>query len=653
MKHIAVMIAAASIVVLSIPYHVAATEKREVGNLVLDGIPETPDSVVEALNRYQHARIASLRSWLPDGRGILITTRFGETYQIHRVAQPGGARIQTTFFSEPTTEATASPNPQRNGYIFRSDIGGSENYQLLYHDMDTGISRRITSGEGRNGAALWSNDGNRFAYYTTRRNGRDWDVHVASIDAPTESRGIVEKDGTWFPADWSPDDTKLLVGKYVSANEDYIYVYDLATGDLVEVDPSNEPISRGNAIFDGDGTGVYVTSDKGAEFKRLRHVDLKTGHARSLTDDIPWDIEEVALSDDGRWLAFVANADGISTLYVYDTVENRRVELPDIPVGQIYKLMFEPNAARLGMVFNTPRTPGDTYTLGLPNGKLVRWTYSEVGGLNTDLFAVPDLIRYDTFDSIAGAPRTIPAFVYRPVPETGHTPPYPVLIDIHGGPESQGYPYFNTTKAVYTNELGFTVIQPNVRGSSGYGKSYVQLDNGMRREDSVRDIGALLDWIAGQPDLDASRVVVAGGSYGGYMSLACMVHYGDRLKAGISTVGISNFVTFLENTKEYRQDLRRVEYGDERDPEMREFLIGISPTTNAHLISRPLLIGQGLNDPRVPAGEAEQMVDAVRGNNGDAWYFLAKDEGHGFSKKTNRDAWRAVKVHFLRQHVLE
>ena len=279
----------------------------------------------------------------------------------------------------------------------------------------------------------------------------------------------------------------------------------------------------------------------------------------------------------------------------------------------------------------------------------MRWTSSEVGGLNTSTFVTPELIEYETFDLVDGKPRKIPAFYFKPEKSNG---PMPVLISIHGGPESQYRPFFRSTLQYYLNELGIAVLAPNVRGSNGYGKTYLQLDNGGKREDTVKDIGKLLDWIAQQPELDSGRVGVMGGSYGGYMVLAAMIQFNDRLRAGIDVVGISNFVTFLENTKAYRRDLRRAEYGDERDPEMRAFLNKISPTTNAHKIARPMFIAQGLNDPRVPASESEQMVKVIRENGGAVWYMLAKDEGHGFRKKTNRNFYSNVVALFLQTFLL-
>jgi dipeptidyl aminopeptidase/acylaminoacyl peptidase len=298
----------------------------------------------------------------------------------------------------------------------------------------------------------------------------------------------------------------------------------------------------------------------------------------------------------------------------------------------------------LAVSLMTPASPGNIYTVDVASGKITRWTDTEVGGLDPSTFVMSELIEFESFDGLK-----VPAFIYKPEGDG----PFPVVIRIHGGPESQALTWFSYTSQYEVNELGCAVIYPNVRGSSGYGKSYLKMDNGFLREDSVKDIGALLDWIAEQPDLDASRVGVTGGSYGGYMSLACLVHYSDRLRCGIDNVGISNFVTFLENTMDYRRDLRRVEYGDEQDPAMREHLLRISPTNNVDKINAPLLVMQGLNDPRVPATEAEQIVKAVRAKGKEAWFLLAKDEGHGFAKKFNADQSLYVSTMFWEQYLLD
>jgi dipeptidyl aminopeptidase/acylaminoacyl peptidase len=626
----------------------AAVERVEQGNLVIEGIPEIPEPVVERLRQYQNTRSASLEGWHPAGQGIVISTRFGETRQIHWVAEPGGARRQLTFFAEPVGGSTVSPDPEVNGFLFGKDVGGSEFYQIFFFDLATGESRMMTDGKSRNGGATWANDGKRFVFYTTRRNGRDWDLHIGEFDKPGASTPVLEKEGTWFPVEFSPDDSKLLVIRYVSANENYPHLLDLESGELTKLFTSDEPVSYSTAAFSRDGKGIYYSSDENSEFKRLRYHDLVTGKSRILTADIPWDVSGLDLSDDGKHAAFTTNENGITQLYVKALPDWVDVPLPEIPIGQVYGLEFSPHGRTLGLVLNTSQTPGDIFSLELASKKLVRWTHSEVGGLQADRFATPELIEYETFDNVEGKPRTIPAFYYKPRGDG----PHPVIISIHGGPEGQSRPYFSATVQYWVNELGVAVLTPNVRGSSGYGKSYLKLDNGFLREESVKDIGKLLDWIDTRPELDSERVGVYGGSYGGYMVLASMVHYNDRLRAGVDVVGISNFVTFLKNTKDYRRDLRRVEYGDERVPEMEAFLQQISPANQAEKITKPLFVVQGLNDPRVPVTESEQMVQEIRKNGGDVWYLMAKDEGHGFRKKRNSDYYQAAASLFLERYLL-
>ena len=628
----------------------AQVERREEGNLVIENIPDIPESVIDRMIQYRNARSAAFRGWLPSGDGMLMSTRFGETAQIHVIKKPGGARTQITFFNEPVNSTALCPDKSKSGFLFMKDVGGSEFFQIFWFDMENGTSKMITDGKSRFGILNWSNKGDKFTYYSTQRNGRDWDVYLASIDDPENGKPVLEKSGVWAAVDWSPDDSKLMIMNYVSANESYYHILDIASGKLEQINPSEEKIAYGSAIFDKSGKGVYLTSDEGTEFSHLRYYDMKSKKTTVLTKDIPWDIGDMELSKDGSKLAFTANEDGVGTMYMMDTKSGKYEKVKGIPIGQVYSLDFSHDGKHLGFVNNDHKTPGDIYSIELETGKLTRWTYSEVGGLNTEEFSAAKLIHYKTFDDVDGKKRKIPAFITRPKNKKG---PFPVVIDIHGGPEAQAQPGFSSTLQFWANELGIAVIEPNVRGSSGYGKSYLQLDNGFKREESVKDIGALLDWIEEQPDLDASSVCVFGGSYGGYMVLASMVNYNDRIKCGVDIVGISNFVTFLENTKPYRQDLRRVEYGDERDPDMREFQMKISPTTNAHKITKPLFIVQGLNDPRVPASEAEQILAKVRENGGEAWYLLAKDEGHGFRKKQNRDYFSYSVVMFFEEYLLK
>ena len=624
--------------------------RTEVGNLVLEDVPEIPEALKERLIQYQNVRSASFRDWQPDGSGIMISTRFGETSQFHFVENPMGMRKQITFFNEPIGGGSFSHDPNTNGFLFTKDIGGSEANQIFYFDMDKRSYKLLSDGTSRNGWPNWSNKGDKFCYSSTRSNQRDYYIYISDIHNPEKAYSVLENKGFWITTDWSPDDSKLLIINYISSTESYYHILDLKNKELTQINPSEDQIAYGGAAFSKDGKGVYITCDDGTEFQQLRYYDLKTKKMISLTSHINWNVENFSLSDDGEFLAYIVNDDAISKLHLLNLKSNKEVKLPKIPIGQIYGVSFSQDNKKLSMVLNTSSTPGDVYIYNLKNKKLTRWTESEVGGLNTNNFSIPELIHYPTFDKVDGKPRQIPAFVFKPKGKKG---PLPVLISIHGGPEAQYNPYFSSTYQFWANELGIAIIAPNVRGSAGYGKSYLKLDNGFNRENSVKDIGKLLDWIETQNDLDSKKVGVFGGSYGGYMVLASMTNYNDRIACGVDIVGISNFVTFLKNTKEYRRDLRRVEYGDERNLKMETFLQKIAPINNAHKITKPLFVVQGLNDPRVPASEAEQIVAKIRENEGDVWYMLAKDEGHGFRKKTNRDYYTAAVVLFLEKYLIK
>ncbi|MFW6155461.1 MAG: S9 family peptidase [Planctomycetota bacterium] len=624
-----------------------SSRRIEKGNLVIEGIPQIPDRIRQGLTRYQNTRSAALADWLASGEGVAIATRFAETTQLHVVTTPGGMRRQLTFFDEPVASAAVCPNPSTRRLLLTRDVGGGEFYQVFLLDLDTGDSRMLTDGTSRHGSVRWSNRGDRLAFYTTARNGRDHDLHVAGLDGT--STPVLEREGLWEVLDWAPDDARLLIRRYVSINECYLYVLDLSDGALRELMPSDEHVCYGKAVFTRDGRGVLFSSDAGSEFLRLGHFDLDSGNVRILKD-FGWNVDDMALSHDGGLLALTTNEDGYSRLHLLDAATAAERPAPAAADGLIGQLRFSPDDTRLAFTVTTPQAPGDVYVLDLAGGgEPTRWTFSETGGLPAEQFVAPELIHYPTFDRAGGHPRMIPAFYYRPAGPG----PHPVFIQIHGGPEGQSRPGFSAAIQYWVREMGLAVLVPNVRGSAGYGKSFLLLDNGRRREDSVRDIGALLDWIDGREELDADRVAVTGGSYGGYMVLACMTHYNDRLRAGVEIVGIANFVTFLENTQAYRRDLRRAEYGDERDPAMREFLLQISPVTNVAKITRPMLIAQGLNDPRVPAGESQQMVSVIRDAGGTVAYILAEDEGHGFRKKTNRDYYDQATVFFLERYLLE
>lgn len=618
------------------------TELRRPAAIAVEDVPVVPDELWDGLSQYQDTRGAAFQGWAPDGSGILISTRFGNASQLHRVYQPEGRREQITFFDEPVSGRFVSGSS--TAMLLTLSSGGDENYQIHLLDRGSFTTTRLTDGQSRNTLGPLTDNGARLAFSSNRRNGRDTDLYVVDPRQPDSVRMVLETDGEfWYPADWSPDGNTLLIGRYVSINESYFALLDVQTGKRTDLAlPVDEQVGIGALAFARDGKSVYLAADAGGEFRRLGQLDLQTQQYSWLTEDIPWDVSDVEVDPITGAVAFAVNEDGASRLYVLENGQRR--ELP-LPLGIVSSLEFSPDGLALGMTLSRPDAPSDAYSLRLSDGELTRWTVSEVGGLDPSQFVTPARIQVPSFDD-----RAVPAYYFRPKTATPEAPAA-VLINIHGGPESQFRPYFNSLTQYYVNELGLAVIYPNVRGSSGYGKTYVQLDNAQRREDSVRDIGALLDWIDQQPELDASRVAVSGGSYGGYMVLASLVHYGERIRAGINLVGIANFITFLENTAPYRQDLRRAEYGDERDPEMRAYFERINPTSNADRIRSALLVAHGVNDPRVPFSEAKQIADKVRGNGRTVWTVYADNEGHGFAKKDNADYLRAVQVLFLKQHL--
>jgi dipeptidyl aminopeptidase/acylaminoacyl peptidase len=364
-----------------------------------------------------------------------------------------------------------------------------------------------------------------------------------------------------------------------------------------------------------------------------------------LTSDIPWDVSGFDLSPDGRFIVFTTNEAGVSKVYAMDTATDEYRVVEGFPIGVIGGAQFHDNNRDVALTIATARSTADVYSFDVETGMIERWTESELGGMVASELSEPELIRWPSFDQ-----REITGFIYRP--DSRFTGKRPVIINIHGGPEGQSRPTSLGRNNYFVNELGAAIIVPNVRGSTGYGKTFVALDNGKKREDSVRDIGALLDWIAAQPDLDPDRVMVTGGSYGGYMTLAVATNYNDRIRCALDVVGISHFGTFLKNTEAYRKDLRRVEYGDERDPEMAQFFDAISPLNNAAQIKKPLFVVQGGNDPRVPLSEAEQMVAKVRQNDSPVWYLMARDEGHGFRKKNNADFQFFATVLFVKEFLV-
>jgi dipeptidyl aminopeptidase/acylaminoacyl peptidase len=620
-------------------------------NLVVEGVPAIPASLVETAGRYGSFRNATLADWNPARREMLIATRFADTQQLHLVKIPGGERQQLTFFADAVGNGRF--HPKGGDYIvFAKDIGGGEWYQLYRYDMASGDVTLLTDGKARNLMGPWSSGGDQVAYMSTRRTGKDTDLWVMNPADPKSDHLLTKLEGGgWGPEDWSPDDSKILLKEEISLNEAYLWLVDAKTGEKTALMPAGtkrgDKIAYGDVRFSKDGKGIYVTTDSGAEYMNLAYIELGRPEIKYLISgaDAKWDVERFDLSHDGKFIAYVKDEDGVSVIHVRKTADQKEVPLRGLPAGVITSLHWHPNGHELGFSLTNARGPGDCYSYDVTAGKLERWTASETA-VKTDAFPQAELVRWKSFDG-----KEISGFLYKPPAKFAGK--RPVLVVIHGGPEGQTQPTFLGRSNYYLNELGIALIYPNVRGSTGYGKTFSLLDNGFNREDTYKDVNALFDWIGARPDLDAERIAVTGGSYGGHMTLAVSTFYSDRIRCSVDIVGMSNLVTFLEHTEAYRRDLRRVEYGDERDPKMREFLEKIAPMNNIEKIKKPMFVIAGKNDPRVPVSESQQIADALKKQGTPVWLLIAKDEGHGYRKKANQDFQFYATVEFLREYLLK
>jgi dipeptidyl aminopeptidase/acylaminoacyl peptidase len=607
--------------------------------LVADGIPAVPAELAERTRPYMEFRTASFAGWHPRDRSMLITTRFANTAQLHRVAAPMNYRQQLSFEPDPIG---GSWSPAGDVLVVSKDVGGNEFYQL--YTLANGRLNLITDGSSRNNFGAWSEDGRWVGYSSTRRNGADTDLYIVDPRDPSTNRMVAQvQGGGWNIVDFAPDGRRAVVINYQQVTNSDLYLLDIASGRLTPIgDPARE-IAYGGAEFAPDGT-LWVTSDEGSDFQRLGTLDLASGRFTPVTGAAQWDVENFDVAPDGRRIAYVTNEAGISRLRLLDPATRQVRAVDGLPAGTIGGIEIAPWGT-VGLTLTSARSPADAYSVDPATLAVTRWTRSETGGLDPEANAEPELVETRSFDG-----ERISGFLYRP--DAARFPGRrPLIVNIHGGPEGQSRPGFLGRTNYLINELGIAVFYPNVRGSTGYGKRFVSLDNGPAlRENSVRDVGAFLDALARDRRLDPARFAVTGGSYGGYMCYASAIFYGDRLRAANCVVAISNFVTFLENTQSYRRDLRRVEYGDERT--QRAELMRISPLTRVNELRIPLMVVTGANDPRVPMSEADQIVAAVRGQGGMAWHLVGQNEGHGFARKENQDYQFWVGLMFWQQTLL-
>ena len=611
--------------------------------LIADGMPEVPAELAAETRPYMEFRTAGFVGWHPTERRMMIATRFANTAQLHLVAQPMGMRKQVSFEAEPVGNGSWAP---KTGDVFvtQKDIGGNEFFQI--HTLKDGKLTMLTDGQSRNSLSAWSDDGELIAYSSTKRNGTDTDLYVMNPRDPSTARMVAEvKGGGWSLAAFAPDKKSAVVGSYVSVTNTDLYMLDLASGVMTPIGDPKKDIAYGGAQFAPDGS-LWVTSDEGADFQRLGTLDRKTGKFTPRGPKENWDVDTFDIAPDGSFIAYVTNEAGMAKLKLLDPKTDQVRTVDSLPAGIVGGLEIS-EWGEIGITFTSARSAADAYSVDPKTMAVTRWTESETGGLDVTKNSEPELVKIKSFDGLE-----VSGFLYRPDPAK-FPGKRPMIMNVHGGPEGQSRPGFLGRNNYLLNEQGVAIFFPNVRGSTGYGKTFVSLDNGpFKREDSVKDMGAFLDALAKDPALDAGSFGLTGGSYGGYMCYAAAVQFKTKLRATNCIVAISNFVTFLENTQSYRRDLRRVEYGDERDPKQRAKLIEISPLTRVGEIEKPMMVVTGANDPRVPQSEADQIVKAIRERGATAWHLVGTNEGHGFAKKENADYQFWTSLIFWQQNLL-
>ena len=617
-------------------------------NLVTEGIPKIPASLAQRVSLYKNGYGYPLAGWDPNKRELWLKILASTGTWVYRVEAP-------ETISKPLMNIPAGGvydlyyQPRGKNLVYNKDNGGDELFQLYLFDITSRESKLLTDGKSRNTEPVWSNAGDRIIYSSSPPDGNGVDLSIINPFSPRSNRLIAQGQGHYLKAfDWSPDDRKVLFCDFTSNTVSTLGIIDVTSGEKTLLSPKrgNEGDYYDYPQFSKDGKGVYVVTDRDSGFRRLAYVSLATGEYKYLSDQIEWDVEDFKLSPDGKSLAFITNEDGISRLRLLDTETGKEKAGPSLPVGIVSDLRWHNNSVDLAFNLRSPHAPNDVYSLNVATCKVERWSKSSLGRISVEKLPKPELIHWPSFDG-----KVISGFLYRP--SGAFTGRRPVIIDIHGGPEEQYRPVFGYHDNYFVNELGIVKIFPNVRGSTGYGKRFANMDNGLLRNDAVKDVGALLDWIKKQPDLDADRVMVQGGSYGGYLALSVAMNYSERIRAAISDSGPSNLARLIESTAGWGRDIQRSEYGDERQPKVKKFLEGIAPVNNAEKIKKPLMIIQGQNDPRVPVAEAERIVAAVKKRGIPVWYLLAKDEGHGWTKPSNWDYRTYAVTLFIQEHLLK
>jgi dipeptidyl aminopeptidase/acylaminoacyl peptidase len=646
---------------LAILLTVAAVQGQEKAappppNTKIEGMPAIPQSVLDRVARYGQYRSARMIAWLPSKRQMIVTTSFNSNPsipQIHLVDGPGRDRRQLTWYPAPGVSERVNPSfdpADGNTFVFPYDPAGTELRSIYRYDLASGDISLVTDAKTRY-TPVWSKQGKWLAYDSAERNGKDHELYVIQPADPGTKRRLADFTGAFSPNDWSPDGSALVANEVVGNTETYLWRVDVKTGEKKAITPRDgEKAGFYNSRFSSDGRKVYATSNRAGDDWRVWRCDVAncvwtavTPEGIALTDPNSG-AAGFEISPDGTLMAVIVDRGVYNELQLYDLTTLKPRSLPAIPAGTVSQLRWRPGSRELGFTLASVKSPADAYSIDTSLGTLTRWTFSEAT-FNTDVLPSPEPVQWKSFDGLA-----ISGFLYKPAPK--FTGPRPVMVLIHGGPEQADGPRWQGRSNYLLNELGVALLFPNVRGSSGYGRKFASLDDGRLRGDTVKDIGAVLDWIPSRPELDKSRVVLVGISYGGWLALAAGAEYNDRIRGVIEGAGMTNIVTFIEQTQASRQDNRRQEYGDERDPQMRDYLLSLSPINHAAALKKPTFIIHAGKDARVPVSQAQELVKAMRATNPNVWYLEFTEATHDTMPIVAGDYLVTMWTMFLKAFVL-
>ena len=589
-------------------------------------------------SQYLNIKSASAPALSPDGGQVAFLTNITGTRQIWVVDPQGGCPQQITFY--PNTINDIFWSPDGKWILFEMDKDGNEKFQLYLVSPDGSHTIQLTDKPNViHSFGGWLKDGHNLAFSSNERNEAYFDIYIMDIRTK-QSKMVYQKDALLETYGFSPDQKHLIIKENITNLNANLYLFDFATSTAKLL-----TLHQGDAVYDyiswtPDSRGFYLCSDQNRDFVNLAFYDIKTRKLKYIENQ-KRDIEELTISKDGRYLAYVENDNGYGVL----KVKNLKTEEDLAPLalrGIATNLEFSEDGNKLAYTYVSSTSNADVRLYDFKENRATQVTNSTKAGIPQESFMEPNLIKYKSFDGLE-----IPAFLYLPK-EAGKNGKVPVILSVHGGPEAQERPFFAIVFQYFISR-GYAIFAPNIRGSTGYGKKYTHLDDIKLRGNAIKDVVYAAEYLKNYRLIDPDKIVIYGGSYGGYMTLAAITFYPDLWAAAVDIVGIANFESFLQNTGVWRRKLREAEYGylDKDIQILRKF----SPIHYVDNIKTPLFVIQGANDPRVPKSEAEQIVESVKAKGGIVEYLLFEDEGHGLSKLPNRIKGYSAIADFLDKYV--